>query len=283
MALQLRTEYCSLNGMEPNKVENPYVHIYTRLTDTCQAGCKFCEYHDKNKDFRFDIDKFKQTVDRVLFADIILNKVSFTGGEPTLNVKMLNTCVDYVKDESPDTFISINTNGAQIADTHHLTECISLSRHHYDDEVNNEIFDTPTPTAEYIKKMQSDRGNLHLSCNLIKGFIDSRGEIFRFLEFAASVGIYSVGFVELMDENDYTKEHFVRLEDIDLTSDRLIRNRVWSYKGICGCSNFLYMPEEGDKVVKFYARLSRDHNVPIESSTVFDGYHWRASFCGEII
>jgi molybdenum cofactor biosynthesis enzyme MoaA len=281
--IQFRTEYCALNSMKPSKVPHKYVHIYTRMEDVCQAKCRFCDYHNKKDTFKFDIKRYKQLISNILAQDIVLNKVAFTGGEPTLNLQMMNECIEYIKNKSPNTYISINTNGIHAIGISRLVDCISLSRHHYDDGKNEEIFGTKVLDTEQIKHLQFIHGNLHLSCNLIKGYIDSREKVFKFLEFVASTGIYSTGFVDLMEANEYAKKHLIRLQDIDLTSDRLIKNKTWRYKDFCSCSNYLYMPEKGNKIVGFYNRHYRDHLTPVESTIVFDGESPRENFCGKTI
>jgi molybdenum cofactor biosynthesis enzyme MoaA len=290
MNLIFKQEYCALNEYEPSKVEGKYVNIYVKASDACQAQCEFCVYHNKDKQWKFDIQKFKQTIDTLLIDGIEIRKMSFTGGEPSLDSILLLDCIDYVKKHSPNTFIVINSNGAWLNRLFDPIlpikfDVVSLSRHHYDDEMNKKIFRTYTiPSGAYLKRIAKTYPNkLHLSCNLVKGYIDSKAEILKYLEFANEVGIRDVGFVGLMPVNKFAKEHFVDLERIKLTDTKLIRNKEWHYKGICKCSNFLYLPKKGAKVVKFYARNRCNHIIEMGSNVVFDGQHLRNNFGGKII
>ena len=60
---------------------------------------------------------------------------------------------------------------------------IQLSRHHYDDVINDEIFKCKTPTIEDIKAvvdLQTHPHQIQFRCNLIKGYVDSKEEVFKF-------------------------------------------------------------------------------------------------------
>jgi hypothetical protein len=125
---------------------------------------------------------------------------------------------------------------------------------------------------------------VHLSCNIIKGYIDTKQKILRYLEYAASVGVYDVGFVGLMDVNEYATHHLVDFGKINLESPSLIRNKDWRMKGnACKCSNYLYIPKEGTKIVSIYYRHRCKHNVDMKSNVVFDGENLRHNFNGQLI
>lgn len=290
MNLEFKTEYCALNDYKPSKVENKFVNIYVKAAEICQADCEFCVYHNKDQMWKFDIEKFKQTISTLIADNIEIRKVSFTGGEPSLNSIRLKDCISYIKQHSPNTFVVINSNGAwlnRLFDPIMPTrfDIVSLSRHHYDDEKNKKVFRTTNvPTAKYIAELSKrNPGRLHLSCNLIKGYIDSKSEMIKYLEFASKSGIYDVGFVGLMPVNKFAEEHFVDLERIKLTDKQLVRNKEWRYGKICKCSNYLYMPKKGSMLVKFYARYRCGYSVDMGSNVVFDGQHLRNNFGGKII
>lgn len=281
MDLKFKTAYCALNDYEPMEVDHKYVNIYVRLTDSCNAHCAFCVYCSEK--CRFNIVKFKQSVAKLLQNDIVINKVSFTGGEPTLRTARLDACVSYIREVSPDTFIVVNTNGVNIDAIPEEVDSIALSRHHYNDAINYSVFDSKILPSTMMLDMFKHKGKIHLSCNLIKGYIDSKEELYKYLEFAASVGIYDVGFVGLMNVNNYAKKHFVDIIKLNVESDRLVCNKVWHYKKSCKCKNYLYMPKAGNKLVKFYARHRCKHTTDMGSNIVFDGEHLRQNFNGKII
>jgi len=118
--------------------------------------------------------------------------------------------------------------------------------------------------------------------NLIKRYIDCEEEIIKYLQFASEVGIYDVGFVSLMRINDYCKENQVLFDNIDFTSGRIRKTKEWKNKDYCRCANYLYIPKNNDRLVKFYGRyVCQSKNT--ESQLVFDGINLRDGFGGNII
>lgn len=279
---------CQLNGLPPYEVTEKYVNIYVRIADKCNANCPFCVYHDKDKAFEFDIYKFNEMMSGLDAAGVKIEKVSFTGGEPTTNYSTLRACIEDVRKLSPETFIVVNTNGhalERLMELSGLIDSVSLSRHHYSRIKNENVFRTSTvPAGWMIIKANNILKNIHLSCNLIKGYIDRRSEITKYLEHAKNLGIYDVGFVSLMDVNAYTKSNFIDFSDLNIDiEDNIVNNKEWSNNGICKCSNFLYLPQYGKKVVKFYTRHRCAQNEASESNLVYDGKFLRDNFGGKII
>lgn len=45
-----------------------------------------------------------------------------------------------------------------------------------------------------------------MSCNLINGHIDSQEKVKDYLEIAADLGVFDVGFIGLMPKNEYCKQ-----------------------------------------------------------------------------
>jgi len=283
MNIQFNTEGCCLNSRKPNKIMHKYVNIFVKISDKCQAKCKFCIYHDTDPSFKFNFTKFKQTIKKLMEKNIYIHRVSFTGGEPTLNTDLLNKCIHFVKSKSSYTFVSVNTNGLNAHDVEDA-DSLSLSKHHYLEKKIFEIFGCKTINSTNIKRLQKDKGNVHLSCNIIKGYIDTKQKILNYLEYASSLGVYDVGFVGIMNVNEYATKHLIDFGGINIESSILIRNKDWHVKGnICKCSNYLYMPKEGTKVVHIYYRHRCKHNIDMKSNIVFDGEDLRHNFNGPII
>ena len=73
-------------------------------------------------------------------------------------------------------FTVVNTNGSNIDKLGTISQyidSISLSRHHYNDIKNTEIFKSNKVPSETLIQAFPDKTKLHLSCNLIKNYIDS--------------------------------------------------------------------------------------------------------------
>ncbi len=96
-----------------------------------------------------------------------------TGGEATINKDFYNV-VDIVS--KYDSFLVVNTNGANLKTAYDKGygdkfDSIALSRHHYDDKLNDEILGFKSLTRDELKEMNFK--NIHFSCNLQKNYINN--------------------------------------------------------------------------------------------------------------
>ena len=107
--VKTRTHSCSFNN-EPVCVIKPYINLYIRLTNRCQASCKFCEYHSQDEQ-KFDLKKLGEVLLYLRKNNIKINKINFTGGEPALYIDTLTNIYDIVKTIHPYVELTINTNG----------------------------------------------------------------------------------------------------------------------------------------------------------------------------
>lgn len=129
----------------------------------------------------------------------------------------------------------------------------------------------------------SDSSKWHLSCNLIKGYIDSREEIYKYLEFANKIGIRDVGFVGLMPENRYCTDKFVNFDLLNVESDRFIKTADWKRENICHCSNYKYLTEDHHVIDVYHRHASCGSYESSGFNFTFDGKYFRQGFTGEII
>ena len=258
--IQFRHSTCyDYNGKNTEFNDN-VIDVYIVTTRQCNAACKFCEYHtgNINLDTSRIIEAFKE-----LSMTATVGTIHFTGGETTLGVtdKMVEICTE-AKKIFPLVKTSVNTNGSRLKDLEGIDvlDNIALSRHHYDDEINNNIFGIKTADTETLNNF-NDKHKLHLSCNLIKGYIDNEKEIKMYLEYVSKLGICDIGLVSLMKINKYCEEHFVDFDKLDLEKiDRLKRTRWYSNcleNCTCRCENYLYM-------AKNYNLLSVYHRQAIK-------------------
>jgi len=285
--ISIRSHYCSINGDIPDKIEKPYINMYIQL-DGCNAKCSFCEFMNTNIDF--DYQKLNSVLSE-LKKQININKISITGGEPTLNTTRLYRIILIIKNHFPKTFLVMNTNGLNLEKLDregviNQFDSISISRHHYNDETNNKIFKTNCLSNDElceITKRYKDTEIFHFSCNLIKGNIDSKNEVYKYLEFCSSMDVTDVGFVGLMKINQYCEDQYIDLEINDLLSDRFHKMKRMNYKDYCKCYNYLYIPENTENAcVKVYARHVLK-NCETMNSLVFNGENVKLGFNGIIL
>ena len=284
--IPIRTHQCSLFGDDPKEIETPYVNLYVR-TKFCNAKCEFCTFADTAN--KFNENKYIEVL-KELRSQIWVKKVAFTGGEPTLYWDQFKWMVQTANELVSQATLSMNTDGLNLIKLfedpiNKLISNIHISRHHYDDKINDKIFKTKTPTTEELKWAQSLSDNpyqLQISCNIIKGYIDDIPEIFKMLEWVNTLKINNVGLVSLMPVNDYSKENFKSFNVRDLISERFSLTREWSNRGSCECTNYVYFPENVRQPMKVYHKNTFNPSF-MKDTFVFDGEHLRIGFDGELI
>ena len=285
--IKFKEHFCQLDDGAPMKIDEKYVNIYVKIMDKCQANCPFCVYHNIEPDFKFYFKGFEDVLKAFKKQKIRVNKISFTGGEPTANIKLLSRCLRLVKKHDKKIFTVVNTNGYRLRELSKegkLIDSIALSRHHFSEDLNFRIFDSCfIPSADLIREVQQKTDNIHLSCNLIKGYIDRKHEVLAYLNFASEVGAYDVGFVSLMPVTQFAEKRFIDFDKIDLSSENVVRNMDWKLGDSCKCSNYLFMPKRGNRLVKFYARHRCNQSTISPSNLVYDGKNLRDNFNGNII
>lgn len=283
--IQVRDYYCQLDDLNPTQIREPYINLYVNITNLCNANCEFCcNSSNKNNNIIFDFEKFKTVIDEI--SNVMnIHKVSFTGGEPTLNIELLNNCLHYIKNKNEKIFTVINTNGfrlSKLADILSSIDSIALSRHHYNDDVNSSIFHLCSVPSKQIINSFSDKSKLHLSCNLMKDYIGNKDEVIKYLEWASQIGCNDIGFVSLMSTNDYCNNQFIDFKDLDFenTPDVFI-TKNWNHQNLCRCRNYIYIADNTE-IINIYSRYYKNPSYS-GSALVYDGTYLRLGFNGEII
>lgn len=286
MSINFKVYSCLDKYGNSTKLADNQISLYIVLTRKCNAQCKFCEYN-----------KGESNIDLKLLSDIIkkldkqctISTVHFTGGEPTIELDKLKEILKIIKNTNGLIITSVNTNGIRLNELEGIEELdnISLSRHAISDVDNQNIFGTNTvPTYAEISNF-NDKHKLHLSCNLIKGYIDSESKVLDYLEFASKLGINDVGLVGLMPVNEFCKNNFISAESLNIReSDRLIKNRYFrnineSGQLCCMCNNYLYRAHNMN-LVSIYYRCALLNNQ-IADYLVYDNNILKQGFNGNII
>ena len=243
------------------------ISLYVVLTNSCNANCPFCAYND-GKTSKVDLEIFRKRY-KELYDICRIQTVHFTGGEPTLELDTLKEILSIVKETDEVTKTSCNTNGSRLKELVGLDKLdnIALSRHHYLDSRNQELFCTNVPSTEELKGFK-EKKKLHFSCNLIKDYIDSKEELEKYLNFVADIGINDVGIVSLMKVNDFCNKHYVDFDSMSVEQiSNLIKTRCYSNvvkdEVVCHCDNYLYQ-------AKNMNLLSLYHRHAIKNDTVAD-------------
>jgi len=286
---------------EPLYIEKPRINIFVQVTNYCNANCPFCIYHhtDLGKD-AFNLKKFEEILNYfVSREDIDIGKLNFTGGEPVSSQyfdDIICACMESL-DYTRKPEVTLNTNGLnldKIIKYQDFLDNVGLSRHHYQDNKNYEIFrDTSIASGEDIKEMMSciddsNKWKMQLRCNLINGYICNYDAMIKYLEHAIELGVHDCGFVTLAPNNKFCVEHQIDFNSLVKISENLIKTNGWkrlddnNHESVyCECANYMYSNKVGE-ICKFYARLFCN-NDNIDSILVYDGQYLRHGFGGRII
>ena len=289
------------------KYIDPEVQLYIVFGYECNADCDYCVYHTKQEGSKtknvVDPVKFAKLLDALNDNNITISDIHITGGEPTLDFDNFVEILKIIKEKSRKwSKVTVNTNGINLNRMGYLVNtrllnCIALSRHAIDDKENEEIFKTSDiPQLEDIRQFNGDnKRGLHLSCNLINGHIDSQEKVKDYLEMAADLGVFDVGFIGLMPKNEYCKQQFVDFRQLDIENipnvmktmthinrdDSIIKDGKPAGEILCTCQNYLYKSSD-NRLVSFYHRFAVQ-SKQIVSMLVFSDNKLRLGFNGDII
>ena len=271
---------CRLGTLPGGRI-SPYVNLFVKVTTGCNAHCLFCSNAGaRPPKTEFNTDKLIEIIGELQNAGIRVNRVNVTGGEPSVAASLVEEIL--LRMDTPPyshLHVHLNTNGllpaSQELMRHPRWDSISMSLHHYDMSRLSELYGCRIPeTALCFDGI--DVQKLNASCNLVKGYIDSPEEAARMLDFAIDLGLPRIGFVALMKVNDFCREHFVDLEDIQLDSiPHVYFTKSMSRGSDCKCSNYLYNKDL--KVLEIYMR-NYSNRYYCESSLVYDGEYLRQGF-----
>ena len=285
--VEVRAQTCNMNSVRGSSVAEPYINLYVRITNNCNAACEFCEFNGVDRN-QFDMMKFMYTLYR-LYREVKINKIAITGGEPTTWVGYVQNIVKAVKELDPTIYTVVNTNGYRwkpLMDYLPYIDSVALSRHHISDTVNTNIFDTHDVASLMDIADFPDKSKLHLSCNLMRGYVDSAEKAHEYIEHFSTLGVLDVGFVSLMQINAFCKSRHINFNELELESmPDTIRTMTQSQgdlkKPSCRCANFLTSTSNGS-IVKSYARYYAEPEA-CSALLVFDDNQLKVGFNGKTI
>ena len=271
---------CSLGTLNPERI-SPFVNLFVKVTNGCNARCLFCSNADAKPTYKtFDIDKLEDIVLKLKEQSIKVNRLNITGGEPSVVSPLVENILQRMDGKVfDDIHLHLNTNGllpqSQELMRHPRWDSISMSLHHYDIDKLSELYGCKIH-EDAFKFEEVNKQKLNVSCNLIKGYIDNPEEAHKMLDFALELGIPRIGFVALMKVNDYCKERFIDLEDIHIdTIPHVYFTKSMNRGKDCKCSNYLYNKDL--KILEIYMRNYANPRY-CESSLMFDGEYLRQGF-----
>lgn len=261
------TKNVNLNGNDYKVCHK--VNFQCRTTLHCNSKCAFCIEKDSSNCKSIPDENYLTALEEsisMIQAQGIYPTVTITGGEPCLYKEKLLGIMEVLKRKEVKKF-NLNTNALYL-DKDILSKMkevgmphLNISRHHFDDNVNDEIFSSKTLSTEGLKDIIKEIGGTYydttricMQCVLIKDYIDCRTKIRAYLDYILSLGLDNVAFRGLSklkeDEcNDvslhkYCNEHAVDIFEVisQIRNDsdfKLVAQNVsdhytyedWLYKG----------------------------------------------------
>lgn len=291
--LKLKNYVCSSDGIHYNqKPEDIQLQLSICPTSFCGASCTFCiAKNTKQKQF-VDLCKLEECLKR--FSDEnLIRGVSFTGGEPFTDIKLLNDIINLVfKTFGNSAEISVTTNGTNLHRMHEIEmlsylDALHISRHHYDDRINAELFGIRVPTKDELSEILhsvSYKDLFVLNCMLLKDYIGTQDDVHRFLDFAIEVGAGKVAFMACSPINDFAKEQTMDYTTVLKANDPdLLFTRGFQDFDLCRCQDGVYASATGE-IIEFYGRNTNVSDCEYCRGFVYGAdNHLRVGFNGEII
>lgn len=278
--IQIKTLGCNSIGVPGHPIP-PSVNLFVKVTNGCNAKCSFCSNANSNAvAIKFNIDKLFVIIREIQSKGIWINRVNITGGEPAIVQDLVTEILELAKtDDFAKLHLHLNTNGllpqSQHLMSHPRWNSISMSLHHYDVNMLSQLYGVPIPESA-LELHNVDRRKLNVSCNLISGYIDSKDEVKKMLDFTISLGIFRIGFVSLLKVNEFCNSHFVDFDDLDILSIPNVYHTQSRDRGEdCKCANYLY--NYGLNILEIYMRYYANPYY-CESSLLYDGEYLKQGF-----
>lgn len=271
---------CNQFGIPGHEIA-PSVNLFVKVTKGCNAKCLFCSNAcAKDIGTKFNQSKLFEIIQEIRLQGIAIHRINITGGEPSTVPHLVQSILDECSKENyQDIHLHLNTNGllpqSQELMKHLRWDSISMSLHHYDTGKLSQLYGTPIPPRAFtFEGIAMDKVNV--SCNLIKAYIDCAKEAHQMLDLTLALGVPRIGFVALMEVNDYCKKHYVDIKEIQLESiPHLYFTNSMNRDKDCKCSNYLY--NKGAKILEIYTRNYMNSHY-CDSSLVYDGEYLRQGF-----
>ena len=190
--LKLKNYVCSSDGLHyKQKPDDIQLQLSICPTSFCEASCPFCIATNTQQKQFVDLFKLEECLKR-LHDENLVRGISFTGGEPFTDVKLLNDILNSIyKIFGNHVEVSVTTNGTNLHRMHEIEmlsylDALHISRHHYDDRINAELFGTRVPTKEELSEILhsvSYKDLFVLNCMLLKDYIGTQDDVHKFLDF----------------------------------------------------------------------------------------------------
>lgn len=191
--------------------------VQIQTTFNCLHDCSFCIEDATGQKYPTMIgdNKYKEFVYGII-DDLKTNgrkaDISVTGGEPLLNYNRAKIVLDAIQSRLDDVLrYGINTSGTPLRDERYIDLIneqfktgkfhLNISRHHYDDDINAEIFRgaRPLSTEELQRINEQFGGQVSLQLVLNKNGICNKDEVKKYVDKFSGMGIKYITIRAMQD------------------------------------------------------------------------------------
>ena len=274
----VRNYICSQDGIHyPPMPEKWKVELSVCITSWCPAACPFCVAGNTAQKQFLNPEKLRIVLEE-LAKEGMVRGVSITGGEPFADTVLLNEVISMIFEILGEhTELSVTTNGMAIEDLLRIQklsylDALHISRHHFLDEKNEEIFGIPVAGREQLKEVVSALPYpdlFVLNCMLLKGYIENTEDVCRYLDHALDIGIPKSSFITAIPSNDYTRRSRLAYEAVIPREDpRFLFTRGYRDYEYCRCQDACYVSKDG-RWMHLYGRATDSGSCPYARGLVY--------------
>lgn len=223
----------------------PRLNLYIQSQEKCNACCDICNPGCIST--RFDYEKLKSVLSE-LEGSGLTSKVSVTGGEPLMDMERTTMIARMLNEFRFHT--ALNTNAydtGRLTDAYGLFDTVYISRHHYDNDMNDEIMGIRTPCISMLSRHDTE-GKIIINCVLQKGYIDSADKIKEYMEHIGMTGIRKIRFISPYGLTPAAERKMIPVEPIIEEFMKNTNSGVLYDRHNCSCLDFMYVTSAGTVV-----------------------------------
>lgn len=261
----LKNYDCSRDGKNYPILKKPLLNLYIQTTPACNAHCYFCDTRCDSKNFNFE--KLQKIVN-ILSEEIIIGKIAISGGEPLLVPDRVNQIIDICR----GLYVTLNTNAYDLETLKKIyprVKEVHISKHHYKNNINDEIMGIKTPTLLEIYDYGFAR-KTKINCVYQKGYMESELDLINMMEIMSHYGYKELRNISLLPLTNEGKEKYVDLESLMEYCNKFINDGYMYDHDMCKCFEYIYTANNG-RVIKGLIRKTMNDDYSCVKQLVFDG------------
>lgn len=245
----------------------PIINLYIQTTPACNGKCKFCDTRNQSTKFNFNL---LDSVIQEMSEKHILGKIAIAGGEPLLTLDRSVRIAEKYKDK----YLTLNTNAFNLDSLKILypyMKEIDISKHHYDNSINDKIMGIKTATMEELNSNNlTDKTSIN--CVFQKEGLSTKDDLYKMMEELGKNNIKNLKAISLLPLTEYAKNNYVDLVTLMQDFESEVNDGYLYDKDMCQCFRFLYVTSSANLVITTIRETFND-NYSCVKQFVFNGEH----------